>query len=227
MTEPLRYRALVLDHDDTVVESTRFVHYPAFLLGMEELRPELRVSLEEFFLLNFRPGIHAWYRDIAGLNEEEYQREYEIWQDYVSSHVPLPYPGISELLWRHRNAGGLIFVSSHSVKEQILRDYRANGLPEPDGVYGWELPVEKRKPDPFALHDLMARHGLQPEELVLVDDLRFGCEMAKLCGVTAVGALWPHSIGEIHDHMRGCCDHCCQSVAELESFLFSQNNASV
>ena len=227
MSERLRYRALVLDHDDTVVESTRFVHYPAFLLGMEKLRPEVEVSLEGFFLLNFRPGIHAYYKDVVKLNDEEYRYEYDVWQDYVSAHTPAIYPGIRELLRRHKNAGGLIFVSSHSVKEQILRDYRENGLPEPDGVYGWELPPEKRKPDPFALRDIMERFDLAPEEIVMVDDLRFGCEMAKSCGVTSVGALWAHEISEIHDYMRLCSDHCCGSVTELETFLFGQKGSSV
>ena len=227
MSADLCYRALVLDHDDTVVESTRFVHYPAFLLGMEKLRPEVEMTLEGFFLLNFRPGIHAWYRDVAKLSEEEYRCEYDIWQDYVSCHTPSVYPGMKELLWRYRNAGGRIFVSSHSVKEQILRDYRENDLPEPDGVYGWELPPEKRKPDPFALRDIMEGFALRPEELVMVDDLRFGCEMAKSCGVTSVGALWAHEIDEIRDYMRLCSDVCCNSVAELEDFLFGQNGRSV
>ena len=227
MSDVLRYRALVLDHDDTVVESTRFVHYPAFLLGMEKLRPEVEMTLEGFFLLNFRPGIHAYYKDVVKLNEEEYRYEYDVWQDYVRQHTPLVYPGMRELLWRHKNAGGLIFVSSHSVKEQILRDYRENDLPEPDGVYGWELPPEKRKPDAFALRDAMERFGLKPEELVMVDDLRFGCEMAKSCGVAAVGALWAHEIAEIRNYMRDCCDHCCESVAELEAFLFGENSSSV
>ena len=30
----LRKRCLILDHDDTVVDSTAHVHYPAFLAGM-------------------------------------------------------------------------------------------------------------------------------------------------------------------------------------------------
>ncbi len=111
-------------------------------------------------------------------------------------------------------------MSSHSVDVQIRRDYEVNGLPAPDLVYGWELAPERRKPDVFALEDIMARLALGPEELVMVDDLRFGCEMAHACGVTAVGAGWAYDIPEIRRYMEESCDAYCRSVEELERFLF-------
>ena len=41
----LRYPCLVLDHDDTVVQSTPTIHYPAFMATLNELRPDVRWSL--------------------------------------------------------------------------------------------------------------------------------------------------------------------------------------
>jgi phosphoglycolate phosphatase/pyrophosphatase PpaX len=35
----LRYRCLLVDHDDTAVDSTSAVHYPAHLEALRELRP--------------------------------------------------------------------------------------------------------------------------------------------------------------------------------------------
>ena len=35
----MRYKCLVLDHDDTVVDSTASIHYPAFLEALKILRP--------------------------------------------------------------------------------------------------------------------------------------------------------------------------------------------
>ena len=56
------------------------------------------------------------------------------------------HPGIREILQRHRDAGGKIAVVSHSMRENIERDYRENGLPVPDLIFGWEQPPEQRKP---------------------------------------------------------------------------------
>lgn len=52
----LRYACLVFDHDDTVTDSTRYVHHPAFLEALKELRPGKSVTLEAYFRLNFHPG---------------------------------------------------------------------------------------------------------------------------------------------------------------------------
>ena len=53
----LRYPCLVLDHDDTTVNSTATVHYPAFVEYMKIHHPEIHLSLEEYFLANFHPGV--------------------------------------------------------------------------------------------------------------------------------------------------------------------------
>ena len=44
---------------------------------MNELRPGTEMSLEEFFRMNFAPGIHRYYREVACLNDEEYRKQRE------------------------------------------------------------------------------------------------------------------------------------------------------
>ena len=36
----MKFQCLILDHDDTAVDSTREIHYPAHLEVMQTLRPE-------------------------------------------------------------------------------------------------------------------------------------------------------------------------------------------
>ena len=36
----MRYKCLVLDHDDTVVNSTATIHYPCFCEFLKEVRPQ-------------------------------------------------------------------------------------------------------------------------------------------------------------------------------------------
>ncbi len=157
----LKYRCLVLDHDDTVVNSTATVHYPCFAEYMEKYQPRVHMTLEEYFRYNFDPGVVPMFTDICGLSLEELAHEEAYWKEYAQRHVPKAYPGIREILEEQRARGGLITVVSHSFSENILRDYRENGLPLPDRVFGWELPAEKRKPEPWALYEIMREFDLQ------------------------------------------------------------------
>ena len=72
MAKPLRYRCLILDHDDTVVASTPAIHFPAYLETMAQLRPGMKpLSLEEFFLMNFDPGFSEYMTGQLGMRPEE------------------------------------------------------------------------------------------------------------------------------------------------------------
>jgi len=43
----LKYPCLVLDHDDTTVNSTATVHYPCFVEYMAKYFPHVHMTLEE------------------------------------------------------------------------------------------------------------------------------------------------------------------------------------
>ena len=136
----MRFRCLVMDHDDTTVNSTATIHFPSFLAYLKLVRPDASYTLEDYFRKNFDPGIMALFTGELGFSEEELEGEFRFWQDWVRTRVPDAYPGIREILRRHKEAGGYIAVVSHSMRGSIERDYRENGLPEPDIIFGWEQP---------------------------------------------------------------------------------------
>ena len=43
----MQYRCLVLDHDDTVVNSTAVIHFPSLLAYLEQVRPGLPYTLDD------------------------------------------------------------------------------------------------------------------------------------------------------------------------------------
>lgn len=216
----LKYRCLVLDHDDTVVNSTATVHYPCFVEYMRKYQPRVHLTLEEYFRYNFDPGVIPMFTEICGLSLEELEHEEAYWKEYVKVHTPRAYAGIREILEEERARGGRITVVSHSFSEYILRDYRENGLPEPDAVFGWEYPAEQRKPSPWPLYQIMEKWGLKPEEMLVIDDLKPGFDMAAAAGVPFAAAGWANDIPEIESFMRGNCDRYFKTVAELRAFLF-------
>jgi beta-phosphoglucomutase-like phosphatase (HAD superfamily) len=219
----LRYRCLILDHDDTAVNSTATIHYPAHLAALKELRPGRPLpSLETWFLKNFDPGLMPYLRGDLKMTPGELKQEYEIWRRYTGSRVPRFYAGFLEILARFRLQGGLIAVVSHSEKDMISRDYRLQQpVVVPDVILGWDQDAGKRKPDPWPVRQILDHFGLQRQEALIVDDLKPGVLMARAAGVDIAAAGWGHSIPAIRDYMQAHCCRYLSSVADLGTFILT------
>ncbi|MBR2664632.1 MAG: HAD family hydrolase, partial [Clostridia bacterium] len=108
----LKYPCLVLDHDDTTVNSTATVHYPCFVEYMAKFFPDVHMSLEEYFIYNFDPGVVDLFTKICGMTWEQMLDEEQYWKEYVKHHVPEAYPGIREILLEQKRRGGKVCVVS-------------------------------------------------------------------------------------------------------------------
>ena len=219
----MKYKCLVLDHDDTIVDSTATVHFPCFVQYLKERYPHLsdNYTLESYLIKNFHPGIVSLLRDEVGLSEAELAEEEAYWSDYVKTHSPRAYDGILEVMREFRSRGGLVVIDSHSFEANIRRDLADNALPTPDYIYGWDLPKDKRKPSPFTLYDLMERFSLSPSDIIVVDDLKPGYDMARAAGVTFAAAGWAYDVPEIESFMRRNCDYYLKKVSDLYDLLFN------
>ena len=220
----MKYKCLVLDHDDTVVNSSVTIHYPSFIEYLKDYKPHLvgNYTFESFLAKNFSPGILELLTNEVGLDENELKEEEEYWVNFVKTKIPTAFPGISDIIAQFRESGGIIAVSSHSFKEYIVRDWTHNELPMPDIIYGWDIPKEQRKPAPHTVLDVIKRYGLDPSEVLVVDDLKPGYDMARAAGVDFAAAGWAYSIPEIESFMRQNCDYYLKTVSELQSLLFEE-----
>lgn len=217
----MKYKCLVLDHDDTVVASTEAIHYPSFIAYIEDYKPHLvgRYSFEEFILKNFDPGVLEFFHGELGLTDEELSEEDKYWRDFVATRIPTAYDGVARIIADFRARGGIIAVASHSYEQYIRRDYAYNSLPMPDVIYGWDLPRELRKPAPFTVLDICEKFSLDPSEVLVVDDLKPGYDMARSAGADFACAGWAYSVPEIEAFMRKNCDYYLTSVDELAALL--------
>lgn len=215
----MRYKCLIFDHDDTTVNSTRTVHYPSFLAYMKDVRPELKMTLDDYVRYNFYPGVIPFFRDICGLSDKEMVEEQNFWMDFSRNHVSDSFPGIREIMVKHKEKGGIIGVISHSFKDNILRDYEHNKLPMPDAIYGWEEPREERKPSPVPVYKIMEKYNLKPEEILMIDDLKPGLDMSKAAGIKFAAAGWCFDIPENEKYMRENADFYFKSVEELRAHI--------
>ncbi len=220
---PTRYRCLVLDHDDTAVDGTRAVHYPAHRRAMEVLRPGVEpVDLETWFAKNFDPGIMGFLAGELGLTPEELEVEHRIWREFTGSRTPEFYPGMLEALSAYQRAGGRLVVVSHSEERAIRAHYAAasDGYGVmPDLVFGWELGPDRRKPRPYPVLETIRRLDLDPRDVLVVDDLKPGIDMARAAGVDAAAACWSHDLPVIRAFMERTCVACFATVAEFAGFI--------
>ena len=76
----MKYKCLILDHDDTIVDSTRTVNFPAFLDSLSKLRPGVTMTCEDYFKYNYKPGFTALCFDILKFTEEEMHIQENNWQ---------------------------------------------------------------------------------------------------------------------------------------------------
>ena len=221
----LKYKCLVLDHDDTVVQSMKTLSYPFFLYELEQFRPGEIISLEDYVLECHRIGFAELCRQRFRFTDEEMKIEHRQWMEYIMSHIPDPYPGISEIIHRQKEEGGLICVVSHSHADNISRDYAAHFGVQPDAIYGWELEPHQRKPNPWPLEDLMKKFRLKPEELLVVDDMKLAWQMANPGGVDVAFAAWgKQEFPELSQEMRRLCRYSFDQPRELEAFLFGEDS---
>lgn len=217
----LKYKCLVLDHDETVVQSEKTLGFPFFCDTLRKIRPGVCVDLHQYVLDCHSMGFAPMCRERYGFTEEELLEENMAWKQYIRTHIPAPFPGILEIIQKQKQAGGLICVVSHSHCDTINRDYQVHFGITPDAVYGYELPEHMRKPNPYPLTDLMERFDLQPKDLLVVDDAKLAWDMANPLGVDTAFAAWSKlEFPIVLQQMRSICTYSFDSTQELEKFLF-------
>jgi phosphoglycolate phosphatase/pyrophosphatase PpaX len=199
----------------------RTLSYPFWCLELEQFRPGVTMSLEEYILKCYEYGFGDMCRVCFGFTDEELSLEHRQWMAYILQNIPEIYPGIEQIIRRQKEAGGLICVVSHSSFDNISRDYRFHFGIQPDAIYGWDRPPQERKPNPWPLQDIMERFHLEPEEILVVDDMKLACQMAQPLGVAVGYAAWDDmGVPQLREEMENICDFTFYSIKELEDFLF-------
>ena len=194
----LKYPCLILDHDDTVVQSEATTNYPYFSYILDQFRPGQKITLKEYIDGCCQWGFVEMCRRNYRFTDAELDQEYKGWKSYIKTHIPAPYPGIASLIARQKASGGLVCVVSHSSEATISRVYMTHFLEQ-----------------------IMQIYHLAPEQLLVVDDLKPAYDMAKKVNVPIAFAAWSKlEQPEIYQQMSALCDYTFNAPKALENFLF-------
>lgn len=219
----LRYKCLVLDHDDTVVQTERHIGFPYFKKYLDEIRPGNQLTFAQY--LHDCSGVvfSDMCKKCWNMTDEECAREYQGWKEYYTNTPHAIFPGMERIIKRQKEAGGLVCVATLSPKEDILRDYKMHFDIEPDAIYDHDMPAAMRKPNPFPLTDIMEKFRLRPEEILVVDDLKLGWQMAQPVKADVAYAAWSKvEFPELRREMEQLCQYSFIRVEDLEAFLFGE-----
>lgn len=217
----LKYRCLVLDHDDTVVQTEKAIGYPYFRDYIARIRPGMSLSYEEYVHDCNNMIFADMCRKRWQFTEAEMLEEYTGWKEYSRKNTPPLCTGIDRIIRRHKELGGILCVASLSTKEIIERDFLYHFGFLPDCVYDYDLPADKRKPSIYAIEDIIRTFNLKPADLLMVDDMKLGWQMAKDCGVATAFAGWSKAeFPKLTEEMTSLCDYAFYTTAQLYNFLF-------
>ncbi len=222
----MNYKYLLIDHDDTCVDSTPKIHYPSHIIQMKRLgREDEILSLEEWLKVNYSPGITEYLDSTLKLNSSEKDMCYRIWREHSTGKIPRFFPGILQLMDKFKRLGGTVVVVSHS-EEEMIRDHYSRQKESPgffpDLIIGWNGDGSKNKPDPWPVFNVMEKYGAEKREIIVVDDLKPGIIMAAKAGVDSAGVGWSHRIPEIMEDMKENCTFYVSTVDELGELLFGK-----
>lgn len=110
--------------------------------------------------------------------------------DIHNADLSRPYPGMTELLATLQQKGVMIAVASNKY-QAATRKLVAHYFPD---IHFVEILGQREgiptKPDPGIVYDIIAKAGVQKEEVLYVGDSNVDMQTAHNAGVTAVGVAW-------------------------------------
>ena len=194
MTNNLKIKCLMIDHDDTTVVSAKAIYYRIANEVIKEYFPETpEMSWEYWFYRQWYGGLRQYWNEV-GLTEEHIQKILKRWDNEAPTIPVCFFDGFYEFLQAYRKAGGIIVVSSNSQKYTIETHYNklTNGEFMPDLIIGVDRAhPERNKPGTYGVELAMKTFGVQPHEMAMVDDMKGGLLMArKFEGMKAIGVLY-------------------------------------
>ena len=81
----------------------------------------------------------------------------------------------------------------------------------PDLVFGWDIEPHKHKPNPYPVRETIRHLKLGPRDVLVVDDLKPGVDMAA--------AGWSHDIPAIREFMKRTCVAYFATVPEFAEII--------
>ena len=216
----INYKCAVIDHDDTAVDSSESIHYPIYLEIMSEIRPNIEpLTADGFIEMNRLSGIKRYYTEDLSFDGKEWNDAYDFWVSHpLRKTIPDFYKGFLEMFDLFKSNGGIVAVVSHSDEESIRMHYNSfSSSYLLDKVIGASKDPSNNKPYTLPLRNIIQEFNLSNYDIIVIDDLDPGIDMAVKMDVDTIGVGWSH---ENPDTFKKKCKFYADKVDDLENILF-------
>lgn len=190
----LRKKCIILDHDDTVIDSQESIHYPLFVAVLKELRPHVApISFEQFIDLSNKLGFTKMCRLVYHFTPDEILYEYEHWKKHVEHMIAPTYAGLESILQRFVQAGGIIVVYTMNAKHNVLNDYARLFNMIPHAIIAHDQYSILRKPYRLSLLQTLSDLNVSVKDCVFVDDSPLVVALKDRLNIEFLAASWAKS----------------------------------
>jgi phosphoglycolate phosphatase/pyrophosphatase PpaX len=214
-----RFKAVIFDHDVTIVDSSLIIHHAAHVEIMKRLRPNITpCTLAEWLSINNQTDGHPSF----GFTAEERAIETELWAEFARD-APIHdfYEGFVNLVAKLQRSGVVVIICTHSNPIDVERQYDDTYV-TPIFIYGGT--GINNKPHPFPVLDTVQQFDLKSvADVCVVDGMSSGIKMALAVGAVPVCAAWGTAFcmsQEVREYMTENVAVHCHSVQDLDAFLF-------
>ncbi|RLU01447.1 HAD family hydrolase [Ketobacter sp.] len=212
-----QYQLIVFDWDGTLMNSlSRIADCMQAAARDLALTPATDQQVHDVVGLALDIAIQRLHPQLDGHQVAQMRERYS--HHYVvAESTPSPfYGGIPEMLGSLSAKGALLSVATGKSRKGLSRVFAAHGV---ESLFHSSRCADetRSKPEPDMLLEILAMHGLNPDQAVMVGDTEFDLEMARRAGVDSVGVTWgAHDITRLQRHHPKVC---VDSVASLSNWL--------
>ncbi|PCJ44873.1 MAG: HAD family hydrolase [Moraxellaceae bacterium] len=211
------YELIIFDWDGTLMDSLAKIVSSMQKAGSDAGLPILSTQeIHEIIGLELGIAIAQLYPSLAAKDVDYISKRYS--HHYVESdqQPSLFYPGIEAMLHQLAESGKKLSIATGKSRRGLDRVLTAVNLHQLfDGTRCAD--ETHSKPHPAMVNELLALHGLRPDQAIVVGDTEFDMGMALSAGVDRVGVSWgAHDAVRLHAYDLVCC---VDTSAELTDVL--------
>jgi HAD superfamily hydrolase (TIGR01509 family) len=197
-------RALIFDCDGVLADTERYAHLPAFNATFREFGLKLEWSEEEYgrklqiaggkerMASELTPefvranGLPSDPAELAAEVAKWHKRKTQIYTELVDGGKTPPRPGIARIIAEAQDAGWKVAVASTSAEPSVRAILRNAAGPERaarfDVVLAGDV-VAHKKPAPDIYLLAADKLGVDPADVLVIEDSRNGLEAARAAGL--------------------------------------------
>ena len=146
-----------------------------------------------------------------------------MWREYVLKNNAPIFDGLKEVLTDYKKQGGIVVSHTHNHHDIVVRDFINLVGFEPDEIFSVDSDPEYVKPHTKSIDYLKNKYKLESKDMVMMDDLSYGYEMAKKASIDFIAPGFGIYSYDIKDFFLSGATYYIEDPKQLYTILGIKN----